>query len=149
MMVRILQFIAMLLTALYFVPGGAHVLELANKIDLDQDPYMTVQQIYRGWALLGLLPIAAIVVNGLAALTMRSQPMPMICAAAAAVLLSLGLAIFFTWTFPVNQITSNWTVVPANWQTLRVQWEFSHAANALVTFLALCSSIASSLLWSR
>jgi hypothetical protein len=110
---------------------------------------MTAQQIYRGWALLGLLPIAAMVVNGLAALTMRSQPMPMTCAAAAAVLLSLGLAIFFTWTFLVNQITSNWTVVPANWQTLRVQWEFSHAANALVTFLALCSSIASSLLWSR
>jgi hypothetical protein len=147
--IRILLFIAIVLTAFCLVPGGAHVLEVANKIGLDQNPYMTVQQIYRGWALLGVLLVAAIGVNGLVAVMMRRQTMPMICAAAAAGLLCLGLVIFFTWTFPVNQITNNWRVAPVNWQALRAQWEYSHAANAGVTFLALCSSIASSLLWSR
>jgi hypothetical protein len=28
--------------------------------------------------------------------------------------------------------------VPANWQALRRQWEYAHAANAVLTFAALC-----------
>lgn len=148
-MTRISQFVAIALTAVGLVPGGAHLLEMTHKMSLDQDQYMTVQQIYRGWALLGVIFIAAILANCLAALIMRSQPVPMACAAAAAFLLCIGLAIFFTWTLPVNQVTSNWTVAPANWQALRAQWEYSHAANAFATFLALCSAITSGLIWSR
>src|SRR5206468_11285326 len=52
-------------------------------------------------------------------------------------LIAANLAIFFVWTFPTNQATNNWTVVPNNWNKLRIQWEFSHAANAMVTFAAL------------
>ena len=33
---RIVQFAAIILTALALVPGGAHLLELANKISLDR-----------------------------------------------------------------------------------------------------------------
>jgi hypothetical protein len=146
-MTRIVQFVAIILTALCLVRAGAHVLELANKIGLDQGEYTAVQQIYRGWALLGIVLIAAILANGLAAIVTRRQRLPTVFAAAAAVLLCLGLAIFFTWTFPANQVTSNWTALPANWQTLRAEWEFSHAANAALTFLALCSATASGLLW--
>jgi hypothetical protein len=47
------------------------------------------------------------------------------------------LAIFFTWTWPANQATSNWTAGPENWRELRRQWEYAHAANAVLTFLAL------------
>jgi hypothetical protein len=149
MPVRILQFIAILVTALALVPGGAHLLEIAHKIDLDRDSYVAVQQIYRGWALLGIILIAAIVANGLGAVAMRSQTMPMLWSALAAVLLCGTLAVFFGWTFPVNQATSNWTVAPDNWQILRAQSEYSHAANSIVTFLALCSATAASLTWSR
>jgi hypothetical protein len=51
--------------------------------------------------------------------------------------IAANLAIFFVWTFPTNQATSNWTVVPKNWNELRIQWEYSHAVNAVVTFVAL------------
>jgi hypothetical protein len=148
-MTRTLQFIAIVLTALGLVPAGAHLLEMTNKLSLDQDQYMMVQQIYRGWALLGIIFIAAILANSLAAVVMRRQPVPAACAAGGAILLCLGLAVFFFWTFPMNQITSNWTVVPTDWQALRSQWEYSHAANAVLPFLALCSTIASTLTWSR
>ena len=57
--------------------------------------------------------------------------------------IAAGLVIFFVWTLPTNQATSNWTVVPTNWNQLRIQWEYSHAANAVVTFAALvCVAIA-------
>jgi hypothetical protein len=43
----------------------------------------------------------------------------------------------FVWSFPTNQATNKWTVVPENWNELRSQWEYSLAANAIVTFAAL------------
>jgi hypothetical protein len=48
------------------------------------------------------------------------------------------LPIFFAGTYPANVATQNWSVVPANWEALRTQWEYSHAVNAGLTFLSLC-----------
>jgi hypothetical protein len=96
MKVRIIQFAAIILTALALVPGGAHVLELPNKIHLEQAQYVAVQQIYRGWALLGSVLIAALLANFLSAIVARSQKMPMLFSAAATVLLGVTLAVFFT-----------------------------------------------------
>ena len=53
-------------------------------------------------------------------------------------LIAATLAIFFVWTYPANQATANWTVPTPNWQALRTQWEYAHAVNAVLTFLALC-----------
>ena len=147
MKVRIIQFAAAILTALAVVPGGAHVLELSNKINLDQAQYVAVQQIYRGWALLGSVLIAALLANFLSAIVARSQRMPMLFSAAATVLLGVTLAVFFTWTFPVNEVTNNWTEAPDNWEALRATWEYSHATNAALTFFALCSAVASGSTW--
>jgi hypothetical protein len=61
----------------------------------------------------------------------------------AAALIAANLAIFFTWTFPTNQATGNWKTMPENWEALRVQWEYSHAINAVVMVAALiCVTIA-------
>ena len=68
-------------------------------------------------------------------------------AAIATLLLVANLTVFFAWTFPVNQATSNWTVMPADWEALRKQWEYSHAANALLAFVALLATVTSSLTW--
>jgi membrane associated rhomboid family serine protease len=57
---------------------------------------------------------------------------------AAAALILATLAIFFAWTYPANQATENWTIMPETWETLRRQWEYSHAVNAVLTFAALC-----------
>jgi hypothetical protein len=48
MMIRTLQFVAMLFTAVAMAAGWAHLLELPNKMTLSHDDYLTVQQIYRG-----------------------------------------------------------------------------------------------------
>jgi hypothetical protein len=52
-------------------------------------------------------------------------------------LITANLAIFFVWTFPTNQATNIWAVVPNNWNELRIQWGYSHAANAVASFAAL------------
>jgi hypothetical protein len=145
---KVTQFLAVVLTALALVPGGAHLFELPNKIGLSQENYFTVQGIYRGWALFGFVLFGALAVNLLLAIMLRGQRGPFRLALAAFLCIAATLAIFFTWTFPTNQATSNWTTVPANWTQLRTQWEYSHAVNAVVTFAALCS-VTTSVLTAR
>ena len=146
MSLRAVQFLAVVLTALALVPAGAHLFELSNKIGLPQDQYFTVQQIYRGWALFGFALCGAIAANLALAVMLRQQRAPFLLALAAFAAMAGVLAIFFTWTFPANQATSDWTVIPADWQELRVRWEYSHAVNAILTFAALCSVTLSVLL---
>ena len=145
---RSVQFLAVILTALALVPAGAHLFELPNKIGLEQESYFIVQNIYRGWALFGIVLFGALAANLALAVAVRRQPAPFWLALAAFVLIAATLAIFFTWTYPANQATSNWTVVPDNWRELRTRWEYAHAVNAVLTFLALCA-VTLSLLQTR
>ena len=139
MALRTVQFLAVILTALALVPGGAHLLSLPNKIGLAQDQYFITQGIYRGWALTGIVLIGALAANLILAFVRRGRPAASGLALLGATCIAATLVIFFIWTFPANQATNNWTTVPANWETLRRQWEWSHAVNAVTTFVALCS----------
>jgi hypothetical protein len=51
--------------------------------------------------------------------------------------------VFWTYTYPANQATNNWTMLPENWVELRRQWEFSHAASAVLNLIALAMLISS------
>jgi hypothetical protein len=144
--VKILQMLAIILTALALVPGGAHLFSLPHKIGMARDNYFVVQAIYRGWALFGILIIAALVANLLLAFLLRAQRATAALALAAALCIALTLIIFFAWTYPANVATDNWTAIPDNWRTLRREWEYSHAVNALLTFAALCTTTLSALL---
>ena len=143
---RIAQFLAIVLTALALVPAGAHLFELPNKIGLAQEEYFLVQGIYRGWALFGIVLFGALAENLVLTLMVRRRRGAFRLALVAFLLVAATLAVFFTWTYPANQATANWAEVPADWQELRRHWEYAHAANAVLTFLALCAVTLSALL---
>ena len=63
MALKTVQFLALVLTALALVPAGAHLFTLPDKIDLAQEQYFIVQNIYRGWALFGIVCIGALLAN--------------------------------------------------------------------------------------
>ncbi|HVW62103.1 MAG TPA: hypothetical protein VHC48_18765 [Puia sp.] len=127
-----LSFAALLFSALVLVPGMAHLLEMPHKMQLTQESYGTVQYIYGGWAILGVFQIAAIVFSLLLYFRGGRPPLALVAAA----LLACTLGIFFIWTYPVNRVTQNWSLVPENWETLRIRWEYSHAAGALLELIA-------------
>lgn len=56
-------------------------------------------------------------------------------------LIVLTQVIFWSFTFPANKQTANWTTLPPDWEQLRVRWEYSHAASAVLSFLALVALI--------
>jgi hypothetical protein len=139
---KIIRFPAIILTALALVPSGAHLLEMPNKMRLAPEAYFAAQQLYAGWWMTGLLHMAALVIVAILAVTLRHDRGRFVAALLAAALLVAFFAIFFTWTFPANQATGNWTRIPDDWERLRRAWEISHAANAVVLFLALCAVVA-------
>lgn len=139
MSLHVIQFLAILFTALACVPAGAHLFELPNKIDMARDAYLVAQGIYAGWAWFGIVYLAALVLNAVLAIRLRRQRPAFHFAMIAALCFVVFFAIFFTWTFPANQATANWTSLPDDWSRLRREWEYSHAVNAVVMLIALCS----------
>lgn len=135
---RTVKFLAIVLTALALVPLGAHLFVLPNKILLTESNYFIVQNIYRGWALFGIVLFGALFANLTLAWALRGQRAFVFVAICLGCLVA-NLVIFFAFTFPANQATNNWTEVPADWQQLRWQWEVSHALNALIAFCGFCS----------
>jgi hypothetical protein len=81
-----------------------------------QDQYFVVQNIYRGWALIGIVLFGALIANLVLAILLRGRGRPFVFAIFAFFCIALSLAIFFVWTYPANQATDNWATIPANWE---------------------------------
>jgi hypothetical protein len=139
-------FSALLFAALALAPAMAHLLELPNKIGLPAETYLAVQQIYRGWALLGVVVFGALASSLWLALRLRRQRRAFRWALAGFLAIAGTQVVFWTWTWPANAATRQWTYLPAQWEALRAQWEYSHAASALLNLAALVFLIVSLLL---
>ena len=131
-------FVALVASALVLGPALAHLLELPNKIDLPRDEYLIVQKAYRGWNQIAWVLGVQVVSLLAAAILARAERRVMVLTllALACVLAAQGL--FWTFTYPANAATANWTVAPDNWDGLRRQWEYSHAAGAALQLAGFC-----------
>lgn len=128
--------------ALSLAPALAHLLELPNKIGLGRDDYFTVQQIYRGWALLGIVVFGGLVASALLVALLRREGRAFAWAVAALVCLVGAQAVFWIFTYPANVATANWTIVPNDWEVMRARWEYSHAAGAALNLAAMAAVLA-------
>jgi hypothetical protein len=147
MPIKVVQFLAIMFTVLALVPGAAHLIELPNKMALDREAYMTVQRIYRGWALAGVVLLGALLTTVWLAIISRSQTLPMVFAYSAFGLLIVTLITFFLWVYPVNQATAQWTIATDDFERLRARWEYTHAINAVLTLVAVAAAVAASISW--
>jgi hypothetical protein len=89
---KVVQFLALVLTALALVPAGAHLFALPNKINLAAEQYFIVQNIYRGWSLPASSSPARCRQPALAVL-LRGWGRPQACAIASCI--AVTLMIFF------------------------------------------------------
>jgi glucan phosphoethanolaminetransferase (alkaline phosphatase superfamily) len=136
---RVIQAVAVILTALALVPGGAHLAEMSTKLTLDREQYFVVQQIYRGWALFGAILFAGFFVNLVMAVLLWRRRQRFILPAIACLAIAASLITFFILVYPTNVATNNWTKIPVNWEELRTRWEFGHMAGTVLIFVALCA----------
>ncbi|HXW70585.1 MAG TPA: DUF1772 domain-containing protein [Methylocella sp.] len=136
---RIIAGLAIVLTALALIPSAAHLASLPNKIDLSEEDYFLAQSLYRGWWLFSGVIIAALATNvWLAILLTAGNRLSSSLAAAAAALIIASLAVFLAEIYPINRETGNWTMIPDDWEAMRAHWEYAHAVEAGIIFVALC-----------
>lgn len=128
---------AIVAVAVVLVPSGAHLASLANKMALPPAEYMIAQSAYAGWDLFGIAIVTALVLTLLHAWLTRGERAAFALSLSSFLLLAAGQAVFWTVTYPENVRTQNWTVLPADFEASRRAWEYSHAANAGLAFLAL------------
>jgi hypothetical protein len=134
---KIVGALAIISIAICLVPGGAHLFESANKMALSPVEYMTVQRIYAGWSLFGFAIFPALLITLVHTVMARGDHPAFALSLIAFVSLAATQAVFWTFTYPMNAATANWTVTPANFEAARRQWEYSHVGSAVLTFVAL------------
>jgi len=142
---KLIQPLAIVAVALYLVPTGAHLFELPHKMRLSPVEYMTVQQIYAGWQLFGIAITVALLTTLVNTILVRADRRAFASSFAAFLALAATQSVFWAFTYPVNVATRFWTVSPEPFETARQQWEYSHAASALLTFVALVAIVFASL----
>ena len=92
-------------------------------------------------------PLSATSGHRLRGVSARGAGPPFTLALIALLLLVGELIVFWGFTAPVNRATENWTMLPGNWEELRAQWEYSHAARAFLYVLAMGTLVMSLLDW--
>jgi hypothetical protein len=137
----IVFFIALLSTALALGGALAHLFELPNKIGLPRDEYFIVQKAYRGWDRLAYVLLIELISMLSVVIMSRRERFVFWPAVFAVLFLLAAQAVFWTYTFPANVATRNWTIIPDDWMALRMQWEYSHAVGATFQILAMSSLV--------
>ena len=132
-----MRLLAVISVALCLIPAGTHFFELANKMSLSTAEYMTTQKIYAGWSFFGVAIIAAIAFTLTHTVMVRAERTAFLLSLTALLCLGATQVIFWTFTYPMNVATNNWAVIPQDFEAVRRQWEYSHAVNAVLTFVAL------------
>jgi hypothetical protein len=140
--------VALLSTAIALGGALAHLFELPNKIKLSRDDYFVVQAIYRGWSELALvLAIQFISIVAVIVLAKHDRDVRVL-GVAALICLIAAQVLFWTFTYPANVTTDNWTTIPTHWQSLRMNWEYSHAAGAICQLAGMSALIMAALIRS-
>ena len=143
------RLLAVISVAICLIPAGAHFFELVNKMSLSTAEYITTQKIYAGWSFFGLAIIAAIVFTLTHTLMVRAKRTAFLLSLTALLCLGATQVIFWTFTYPVNVATNNWTITPPDFEAVGRQWEYSHALNAVLTFVALVTITLSAFTYTR
>ena len=142
-LLSLVQLAAIVLLTLALLPAAAHLFELPNKLALAPHDYLIAQSSYRGWALFGFVIAGAVAASALHAYLVKANPPALRWSLIALACLAGAQIIFWTFTYPINVLTDNWTVMPADLEAVRRQWEFSHAAASLFDFAALVAMVVS------
>jgi hypothetical protein len=96
-----------------------------------------VQQLYAGWSLFGAVICGALLSTGVLTVLERREPRLLAAVFLAFLCILATQIVFWVFTQPANRATRNWAVLPDNWMQLRNQWEYSHAASAVLNLIAL------------
>ena len=144
MWLKIWRFVTLLLVGLGLTMGGAHVLELPQKMQWGPELYASVNTtLYRYFGVAGaILTVGGILAGAVLVWMGRGRPsFPLTLAGTLCLILSLGL--WLTLVAPVNAEVAHILrispmSVPETWMRLRDRWEYGHVLVFLAWLLGFC-----------
>jgi hypothetical protein len=164
MALKVSRFFALLFVALALGVGLAHVITMPGKMLLSGEVYLTVQQLYRDWGPINVVTVCALLSLGVLAWQLRPGRWSVSIRygsrmrrppgragrwrAFGLTLIALlamvgGRLVGWSLIHDADLATGNWTFLPENWHALRAQWEYAHAASAVLDFVAFAALVLS------
>jgi hypothetical protein len=142
MLIRVWRLLAIMLTALSMGAALAHLLEMPAKLGYSGALWLTLlQTLYPpAFGTIGAaFEVGAVVAAVVLAFLVRQRRPAFAWTLLGALCLVAAHAAFWIWVAPVNATLMPLTTetLPPDWTTLRNQWEYTHAARALVQIAAL------------
>lgn len=136
---RICRFVAIYLTAITLSLTFAHLLEMPAKMRYTGDLYMAVQHtLYFYFAWVGAVAeVGAVGFLVAISLMLRGRGQAFRLTLIATVLIGGGLIMWFATVSPANGQMATWheLPLPPNWMAVRQQWEWGHAASAILDMI--------------
>ena len=149
MLLKMWRFITIISTALSAGMSFAHLLELPPRFfyfDAQFWVATTTKGLYYLFGTVGAgIEVGSILTAIVLAFLMRGRGSAFYLTSGGAILVTLALALWFIFIAPVNAELATWTPTsfPADWVRYRNQWEYTHAANAVIKIIALSSLVLS------
>jgi hypothetical protein len=142
MLVKFWRLGTIMFTALSMGVALCHLLEMPAKITFDGAVWLTLlQTLYPpAFGTVGaFFEVGAVVTAVVPAFLVRRHRPAFVWTLLGAVCLVATHAAFWVWVAPVNATMAPLTpeTLPANWMRLRDQWEYTHAARAILQIIAL------------
>ena len=141
MFLRTWRWLTLMFVALSLAPALAHLLEMPAKMRYEGPLWLTISQTLYGafGAVGGAFEVAAVFTTVVLVLLVRRRHPAFGWTLLAALCMLLAHAAFWIWLAPVNATVAASTLatLPENWTALRSQWEYTHAARAVLQAVAL------------
>jgi hypothetical protein len=141
MAVRTWRLLTIMLTALSLAPALGHLLELPAKMTYEGPLWLTVSQtLYGAFGTIGAsFEVGAVATTVILAILVRQRRPAFGWTLLGALCVVAAHAAFWIWLAPVNATIAALTLetLPADWMALRNQWEYTHAARAVLQIIAL------------
>ena len=141
--IRVWRFITLVLASLSLSLSMAHLLELPQRMQFDQQLWVRVTVLENVYKLFGSVgaafEITAILTAIALVLLARRRASTFYWTLSGAIFLVLAFVSWIMFVAPMNAEFAKWLTnpVPADWTRYRDQWEYAHAVNAFIKIIGL------------
>lgn len=147
-MLKLLRFVNLLFVTLTFGLTWCHVVEIPGKLRLSGSQWLDVQHnlyVAFGPPFGAPIELAAILLTWWVFWLVRRRRPAAWLTLTAAICTTLGLVAWLLLVAPMNEILNGWTAqnLPADWVSVRNQWEAGHALHSLLFGLGFSALVLS------
>ncbi len=141
--IRAWRFITLMLTSFSLSLSMAHLLELPQRMQFDQQLWVRVtvfENVYKLFGSVGAaFEITAILTAIVLVFLVRKRGSSFYWTLGGVIFLVVAFVSWIIFVAPMNTEFAKWLTnpIPADWRQYRDQWEYAHAINALIKIIGL------------